>query len=470
MYKNNYSRRRFLKKASCAAMASTTMFNAIANLSMASAFAAPNKFKPTTGNYKAMVCISLAGGNDSFNMLIPRSATAYNQYQTVRSSLALDLSNNEILPLNYTDANGKEFGVHYSMPGVQQLFNDGKLSFLSNIGTLREPTTLAELENDIHKYPLGLLSHSDQLQQWQTSMPHVRSSKGWGGKVADIMNSVNSNPDISMSISLAGTNVFQQGNETIEFAITNEENGSRGIGIYDETDLFNVALKNGVQSLLEEQYQNVFKKTYAEKINSSQTTHETFSAAIAGVNPFATTFSDTSFSQDLLMAAKTIAACDVLGMEKQTFYIQLAGWDHHDELLNQQANLLAVLSAGLAEFNAVLEELNMSDQVTTFTISDFARTLTSNGNGTDHAWGGNVMVMGGDVNGGQIFGEYPDLILDSDIDLGGGVFLPSLTTDEYFAELALWFGVQSSDLPDILPNLQNFYTLNSGAPIGFLNF
>ena len=169
------------------------------------------------------------------------------------------------------------------------------------------------------------------------------------------------------------------------------------------------------------------------------------------------------------MVAKTIAASDTLDMHKQTFFVEFGGWDHHDELLNNQIDMLGVLSIALNEFQTTMEELGISEKVTTFTASDFGRTLTSNGNGTDHAWGGNVMVMGGDVQGGQVYGTYPDLALNTGLDVGGGVLLPTTSTDEYFAELALWFGVSPSSLVDLLPNIGSFYNTSSGvAPLGFM--
>lgn len=467
MTAKNMDRRKFLGMASCAAIGSTTLFSTLANLSMANALAMPIA-APPPNDYKALVCISLSGGNDSFNMLVPRNTSSYNEYATSRSNLAL--LQGDLLNLNFTDVNGKQFGLHPSMPEAQQLFNDGKLAFLTNVGTLVNPTSVSQYLSGNFGLPLGLFSHSDQLQQWQTSIPNQRTALGWGGKMADIVSSVNTNPNISMNISLGGTNIFQSGSNTVEYTIENVGNGgTKGINIYDSTDPFNIVLKNGVQSILDQNYQDLFKQTYAQRIKTSQNTHEIFKSAVEAIPPFLTNFSANKLSQDLEMVAKTIAASDVLGMHKQTFYLNYGGWDHHDELLNNQQTMLSVVSKALSEFEAVLEELNVSNKVTTFTISDFARTLSSNGNGTDHAWGGNVMVMGGDVLGGQIYGQYPDLILGAGQDVGGGVMLPTLSTDQYFAELALWFGVAGSDLVNLLPNIGNFYSPSATPPIGFMN-
>ena len=464
-----YSRRNFLGTASCAAIGSTTMLSSILNLGLANSLAgmslSPNGLN---SDYKAMVCLLLAGGNDSYNMLVPNNGSHYNEYANTRSNLAL--AQNSLLPLDYTDLNGKQFGLHPSMPEVQSLFNNQKLSFISNVGTLVEPTTKSQYLNGSVPTPVGLLSHADQIQQWQTSIPQTRSSKGWGGRMADILHAGNSNQNISMNISLSGTNIFQVGNTETEYAIRASAGGSVGINVLEGTSALDQALKNGTESLLAQQYQDIFKSTYTNKISSSQSNHEEFSTAIDQAPLLTTSFSDNDLSTNMEMIAKTIAVKDILNVSRQTFFITVGGWDHHDDVLSNQTAMLAVVSKALEEFQTAMEELNLSDCVTTFTASDFGRTLTSNGNGSDHAWGGNVMVMGGSVNGGEIFGEYPSLSLNSDDDVGGAILLPSISTDEYFAELSKWFGVSNGDLNYVLPNIENFYNPNdTSLPIGFMN-
>lgn len=469
-YRKGISRRKFLGQASCALVGSTTFLNSYLNLGMMSALAKPSPMAmmPANGDYKALVCILLAGGNDSYNMVVPSSAESYQGYAASRSNLALPQG--ALLPLNFTDDNGLQYGLHPSMPEVQSLFNENKIAFVSNVGTMIQPTTKQDVLNESVPLPLGLLSHSDQIKQWQTSLPQERTSKGWGGRMADILHSLNENQDVSMSISLSGVNTFQTGNDVIEFAIQNTGSGSVGVQIFEADDPFNQLLSNSAQSLLDQQYSDIFKQTYRDKVFNAQSQHELFSNSIAGVPPFATQFnSENPMSASLEMIAKSIAAHESLGHNRQTYFLTFGGWDHHDELLNNQESMLAVVSQALGEFQAAMEELNMADCVTTFTISDFARALISNGNGTDHAWGGNALVMGGAVNGGQIFGQYPDLALGSDDEVGNGVIVPTTSADEYFAELALWMGVAPGDMEYILPNLNNFIDINDGQPIGFLN-
>jgi len=199
------------------------------------------------------------------------------------------------------------------------------------------------------------------------------------------------------------------------------------------------------------------------QINDSQSQHVDFSAAMAGANNFTTNFSNNPVSANMELIAKTISVRSTLGFNRQTFFINYGGWDHHDEVLDNQTAMLSVLSKALSEFDSALNEMGLADCVTTFTISDF-------GNGSDHAWGGNVMVMGGSVLGGEVYGRYPSLALNGVDDVGGAIMLPSISTDEYYAELAKWFGVPNGDLAYVLPNINNFYNPYSGSyPIGFMS-
>lgn len=183
-----------------------------------------------------------------------------------------------------------------------------------------------------------------------------------------------------------------------------------------------------------------------------------------------TEFSENDISRAFRTISRLIKANNILGFKRQIYYVEYSGWDHHDELLNNQSEMLRNVSLGFSEFNSAMKELGVNDKVTLFSMSEFSRTLTSNGNGTDHAWGGNVMVMGGAVKGKRIFGNYPTLNLDNEQMLWDGVLIPTLSTDEYFTELAQWYGIQNTVIPQLFPNINNFYNLNSGqAPIGFLN-
>ncbi|MBC7884785.1 MAG: DUF1501 domain-containing protein [Saprospiraceae bacterium] len=469
--KFNESRRRFFGQASCAAVGGTTLFSTLFNLESVNAAASFNSsVGAMPGDYKALVCLLNAGGLDSFNMLVPRSASHYAQYANTRSNMALPL--NTLRPINPLVSDGKQYGLHPSMVHMQSLFESNKLAFISNIGALVQPITKQQFYDGSIPIPLGLYSHSDQAMHWQTGVPHQRTAQGWGGKMADLLVSANENQTLSMNISLSGSNVFQTGNSTVEYSI-HPEYGSIGIQDYNSNGWILHPLKRAaIDGMVNPVYQNVFKNTYAKTIKASIDGNEMLSGVINNAPVFNVPFSDNYLSQSFHMIAKTISGRDALQMNRQIFFIEYGGWDHHDELLNNQAAMLTQLDNALYEFNAAMEQMNTHNKVTTFSLSEFSRTLTSNGNGTDHAWGGNVFAMGGAVYGKNILGTFPSLALGSSnpLEIGGGSLIPTTSADEYFAEIALWYGVPASELVTLFPNIGYFYDTGSGsAPIGFLN-
>lgn len=472
MSNHKTSRRKFLGQASCSAVGAASLFSTLLNLRFANAMAQPQEIiVPKAGglpgdDYKALVCLFFAGGNDSFNMLVPRGAVEHAEYATVRGDLALPAGS--LLPITPTTNDGREYGVHPGMPEVQQLFGSGDLAFVSNVGSLVEPTTKAGILNGSAHLPLGLYSHSDQIMHWQTSTPDRRIAQGWAGRMADLLQSSNTNPTVSMNISLGGTNVFQAGNQVVPYSIRASGNGSIGINGYGGSEVFEQLQTAAINSLVDQQYQNLFMGALANTSRNAIDAHNLFSSSIAAVPPLITPFAANQVSQSFRMIARTIAARQALGIRRQTFFVLFGGWDHHDEVLNSQGAMLPVVSKALGEFHSALTELSMLQDVVTFTASDFGRTLTSNGRGSDHAWGGNHMVMGGPVQGGDIYGTYPQLFEDNDLDTGRGRLIPTTSCDEYFAELALWLGVSPADLTTVIPNLERFYTPGSGAPVGFL--
>lgn len=457
-----FSRRKFMQGTSCAAIASTPLLSTLCNLKVMNAAAIDNS-SIIGGEYKALVCIMQSGGNDSFNMLIPSSTAEYNTYKAARTNLAID--RDDLLQLNNVN-----FGLHPSMPEIKQLFDQTKLSFISNVGTLLEPVTdKSQLRDETAMAPIDLFSHADQAQQWQTSIPNDKSSIGWGGKVADLLSSQNSNQNISMNISLAGSNVFQRGNQSFEYSV-DPVYGSLQIEGYRDTILHGQLRTDMIDNIVDAVYLDKFKKAYIDVVKFSRDATIEFNEAIDQSPVVTTIFSGTDLSNAMKTIAGIMSARNILGMKRQIFFVESQGWDHHDFNKEMHALKLAELSGAMGEFSNALEELNLSDCVTTFTMSEFGRTISTNGDGSDHAWGGNVMTMGGGTKGGRIFGDFPSLELDTNIDIGGGVLIPSISVDEYFAELALWFGINKTDLADMFPNLGNFYNTGSNdLPIGFLN-
>jgi uncharacterized protein (DUF1501 family) len=364
---------------------------------------------------------------------------------------------------------------------MQNLFETGKLAFINNVGTLIHPITKAQFYNGTVPSPLGLYSHSDQQLQWQTGIPHERSAIGWGGKMADLLISANPNQTISMNISLSGSNIFQTGENTVEYAL-NPQNGSVGIIDYNNQNWVVHTMKRAaIDGMVNPAYKNVFKNTYRKTIKTAIDGNEMLSAVLDNPPTFNLPFqTNNDFGASLQMIARTIAGRSELNLKRQIFFVDIGGWDMHDELLNAQAEGLTIVDNALHQFNAAMEQLGVSDKVTVFSLSEFSRTLTSNGNGTDHAWGGNVFVMGGAVNGRKLYGQYPSLALTNynpdpnmdtnPLEVGGGSLIPTTSADQYFAEIALWYGVPASDLVMLFPNIGNFYNPMSGVPpIGFLD-
>lgn len=453
------SRRRFLGEASCAAIGSTALFNTLLNLRMAGS--AAGQSIGGGNDYKALVCLFLAGGNDSFNLLVPSGATEYAEYAAVRRDLALPQA--QLLPLNPINSIGKQLGAHPQMPEVQNLFETGKLAYVANVGTLVERITKQQYENETVPVPLGLYSHADQIQQWQTSIPDRATPIGWGGRTADLLYALNQNQSISMNISISGSNVWQAGNQVVEYSITPW--GSIGLDGYEGTWNYNHVRGAAIDSQLDLEYRNLFERTFAQKGRGAIDAHYQFMGAINAAPAVTTVFpADSWLGENLKMVARTIAARSLLNVRRQTFFVMIGGWDHHDNVIDNQQVMLADVSASLGAFYNALVEIGAQNDVTLFTASDFGRTLTSNGAGSDHAWGGNHLVMGGAVQGRRVLGQYPDLYEDNPLDTGRGRLIPTTSVDEYFADLALWLGVDKSNLPVVLPNIERFYNLQSSSP------
>jgi len=469
------NRRQFLGQASCAAVSSIPVLNTLLNLSVAEKLSAVTA--PANGEYRALVCLFLSGGNDSFNVLVPREASAYAQYQSTRSNLALAPAS--LIDIHPTGQ--PNYAVHSGMPEVAALFEAGDAAFVANVGTLIERVQNRTQVNTLAKQlPLGLFSHSDQIEQWQTSLPHQRSGIGWAGRTADLLQELNANKSVPMNISLDGSNVWQTGNNVAEYAITT--GGAVALQNYEfgwqQYDTGSQAFSQGVDSQLAQQYSNVLMQTFNSRKKAALDAYNAFTTATAAALPGGVTFPATYIGSRLQMIAKAIQghAHAALGAKRQTFFINWGGWDHHSGVLTYQGQMLPQVSAAIGSFFSALTAMGMQDNVTLFTASDFGRTLTSNGQGSDHAWGGNQLVVGGSVQGKKIYGQYPSLALNPDVgselnplDTGSGRLIPTTSCDEFFAELALWLGVSPTDLPLVFPNIGNFYSPGSASPpLGFM--
>lgn len=460
------TRRKFLGEASCKAVGSVSVLSSLLNLKLANQAAAANL--AVGGDCKTIVCILLAGGIDSFNFLVRRDSLGYSEYSGSRTNLALD--SNSLLPLSQSGTgDGNLYGLHPNCQELADMFNGTgafssygpRLSFISNIGTLVQPTTMTQYQSGNTPLPKSLFSHIDQITQWQTSVPQGLSElNGWAGRMADVLHSNLNTGATSMSISLAGNNVFQIGKDTLQFSITSDgallpSGPGAGLGSTEARKNF------AVDGLLNNTYNNMIQDAFATHVRNSHEAQAAFNAVYTTIDDSAveSLFPDSNISQQLLAAAKTIKARELLGLRRSTIFIQRGGWDHHGELLNTQAGMLDELSPAIAAYQRALEIFGVSNDVISYTASDFGRTLRSNGRGTDHAWGGNQMVWGGPIDGGKIFGSFPDLSIDGPDDVGfGGRILPTTSVDKFYEEMSLWFGVSSSDMNMVLPNIGNFST------------
>jgi uncharacterized protein (DUF1501 family) len=455
---DDLSRRRFIGRA-CAAVGATGMLSALAQLRMIGALAADSS--PT--GYKALVCLFLYGGNDSNNLLVPTDNTNYNIYAADRTVLAL--AQNSLLPISpKTYSDGRTWGLHPSAPELQALFAKGNLALLANTGTLVQPVTLAQYNAGTVALPPQLFSHANQQVQWQSSVPDQPFTTGWGGRLADIVNALNTNPKISMSVSVAGQNSFQVGNTVSQFAVN-----STGAVVLSGTTGSTLATSRAAaqQSLLNLQEQNLFEAAFGGLTSSAIADSNLLNSVLATAPKLQTVFPNTSIGSQMQMIANMIGAAPQLGLTRQVFFASLGGFDLHSDQLGAHATLFQQLSQGMNAFNSATAELGVQGQVTTFTASDFSRTFNTNGTndttaGSDHGWGSHHLIMGGAVTGGDIYGQVPLLELGGPQDTGRGRWIPTTSVDEYSATLATWFGVSATNLPTVLPNIGRFATSNLG--------
>ncbi len=474
--KKKISRRQFIGQANCAAVGTASLLSSLLSLRLTAGAASASNLT----DYKALVCLFLNGGNDSFNMLIPRQQSAYNEYEQVRggvggSGLAIPRANlhqiTSSLQNTSAGAGYSDFGIHPDLPYLKTLYDQGDLAFVSNVGSLIEPTSLVQYNDGSKPKPEGLFSHPDHQIHWQTLVPQVRGSapKGWGGRMAEVMSHANQQSNIAMNISLSGANVLQSGTTTVPY-IT-DPGGVVELKNYGQDPTLQLA----VDDILGQHYQSIYSKTLAHANRNSIDASVAFKSALDSLStPFdpSVISGETQTYKRLSMVSKIIEARTALSMNRQIFFVERGGWDHHNELLGPQSNLFIELNEAIEIFWTAIQSMGLQNNVVLYTASDFGRTLTSNGSGSDHAWGGNHFIISGSANGGEIYGKYPDLALNnSSTDLGRGRILPTTSVDQYMAELAYWYGVPNSEISTVIPNINNFSSsfVSPSSPLGILN-
>ena len=409
----------------------------------------------TGTDYKALVCVFLFGGVDGNNIVVPLDTSGYGQYAAVRTaSSGIQLTQAELLPIAPANV-GTPFGLHPSMPDLQRHFNAGKLALLANVGTLTRPLTKADYIAG--ERPENLYSHSDQQSQWQSALSDEVARTGWGGRLADAL-STGAGQAFPMATTTAGANLFVTGVAAQPLAIP--ASGGLALNGFGTTAASKARLA-ALTALLDIDRGNTLVAAAADVTKRAQ-------ALSATVNPILSTTSavlttaftglTSSLSKQLLAVAKMIEARATLSINRQVFFVSLGGFDTHTGQLATHKTLFNDLSTSLNAFYNATVALGVAGQVTSFTLSDFGRTFQpSAGGGSDHAWGNHHLVLGGAVQGGRLYGKFPELVLGGPSDAEKeGRWLPTTSVDQYGAELAAWFGASDAQLAQVFPNLAAF--------------
>ena len=442
----NASRRHFLGwSARMAALGTGAPFAMnLAALSAASAQAA--------SDYKALVCVFLFGGNDNHNTVIPYDAASYATYQQARGVIAR--ARDTLLPLTLlSNQGGRQFSLPPELQPLATLFDAGRAAIVANVGPLARPTTRAQYQARSVPLPPKLFSHNDQQSVWQASVPEG-AQYGWGGRIGDVLASANAKSTFT-SISIAGNAVWASGQSTQQYQVG--PGGAIAVNALGNASLFgSPSAAQLLRRVVADQRTHVLQNDHTRLMQRGLTANQDLRDAMAGTPELQTVFPEGSVAAQLKMAARLIAVRDNIGAKRQVFFVSLGGFDNHAFLSNSHPPLLTQLAAALSAFDAALGELNVRTQVTTFTASDFGRTLVSNGDGSDHGWGAHHFVLGGAVRGRDIYGQFPVVAVGANDDAGQGRFIPTTSVDQYAASFARWMGLSDAQLADVLPNLQYF--------------
>jgi uncharacterized protein (DUF1501 family) len=452
---SNASRREFLKRASAVSVAGTAAPWAL-NLAAISEAAAQ-----TATDYKALVCVFFYGGNDHGNTLVPYDTATYTPYATLRGGLAVAQSalTPTLLAPSIVLPDSRQYALAPELSALKPVFDAGRLGVLLNIGPLIQPTTKAQYKAASVPLPPKLFSHNDQQSVWQASNPEGATS-GWGGRIGDLFAAGNGQ-SVFTAVSVAGNAVYLSGKSAVQYQVTS--NGSVPITGIGNTLYGSSAAAQALRTLITQSPgTNLFEREHARVVQRSIDANTALSGALSGTPALATAFPATPLGGQLGMVARMIAARSALGAKRQVFFVSLGGFDAHDNLATDHPALLSQVGPALAAFDAATAELGVASQVTTFTASDFGRTLSSNGDGSDHGWGSFHFVFGGAVRGQRFFGSAPVPGNDGPDDVGQGRMLPTMAVDQLAATLATWMGVSATELASVVPGIGNYTTKDLG--------
>jgi len=408
-------------------------------------------------DYKALVCIFLLGGNDGHNTVVPLSASEFSAYKAARGSLALPDNNGALLQVQAT--NGTPFGLNPGLAAIHPLWAQGRLAAVANVGMLVQPTTRTQYLGNAVPVPTNLFSHSDQVQQMQSGVPSSSGGTGWGARATDVIQGLNGLSTFPAAVSIAGSVLFCKGNVIRSASLLPGFNlDADGMQLWPQSAAD--ARKLGLQQVLK------FDSglTLVQAANKVRQDATDLNALMSGGSATVTTaFPGTSLGNQLQQVAKLIKLRSTTGMSRQVFFCSLGGFDTHSSQSWGHWDLLRQVSEALASFYNATLELGVADRVTSFTLSDFGRTLQPSGSGSDHGWGNHHLILGGAVRGGNLYGTFPTMALGGPDDSGSrGAMIPSTSVDQFGATLASWFGVPAAQLPSVFPNLANFGSYDVG--------
>jgi uncharacterized protein (DUF1501 family) len=455
------TRRRLLQAIAGAGAVSATGTIDGLGLSAALAQTAP------LNDYKALVCVFLFGGNDSNNLVVPMETADYNLYATARGAVAnngLALTQAQLLAIKPKTLN-LNYGFHPAMTDLKTLFDAGKMAVMTNVGTLSQPLTKAEYTASTKARPDQLFSHSDQQLAWQTSVAKGIERTGWGGRLADVMGPANGS-NFPMVTSIAGSAIYTNGNTPRVVAIPSTGTfGLSTFGTTAQTTAREAALKNIMNLEAGNDFVREADDILAQALGASDVLNPIITANNTTITPiFAKATSN--IGNQLRQVAKLIEARNTIGLKRQIFFVSLGGFDTHTNQIAAHNTLYGQLAPALKAFYDATVQMGIADKVTTFTMSDFGRTLkAASGAGSDHGWGSHQIIIGGAVRGQEFYGTFPNLTLGGPNDVGtNGRFIPTTAVDQYGATLAKWFGVSASNMSTVFPNIGRF----SNTDLGFM--
>ena len=451
MNQHYISRRSLLKSIGATAM--------LTRFGLMNAFAQANP-----PDYKALVCIFLVGGNDGHNTIVPLTQSQFNAYKAARGTLALPDSNGPLLPVQTPD--GTPYAFNNGLSAIHPLWAQGRLGVLANVGMLVKPTSRQQFLNNAVPVPTNLFSHADQIQQMQAAIPSTSAGTGWGARAADMVAGLNVGSAFPAAISCAGPALFCTGNIVQSASLLpGFDLDPAGFSLWPASAT--AGRVNGLQQVL--QFDSGLALVQAA--NKVRQDALDLNALMRGGSATLTTaFPGTSLGDQLQQVAKLIKLRTTTGVKRQVFFCSLSGFDTHGSQSWQQWDLLRQVGDAMAAFYQCTEqELGVADKVTSFTLSDFGRTLQPSGSGCDHGWGNHHLIMGGAVQGGQVHGTFPTMALGGPDDSGSrGAFIPSSSTEQFAATLAKWLGVTDTDLPTIFSNLYTNQALFGKTDLGFM--